>query len=192
MQHDPNEHPDAPGPPPHVERDAVGSPHVERDPGAQHLAGQLPRGPVDSDVDLRIDGRDRRAHDPRVLAAIAVGGALGASARYLISLAWPIAPGGFPVNTLIINIVGCGLIGILMVVVTDVLTQQRLLRPFLGTGVLGGFTTFSTYAVDIQKLITGGYAGTALLYLAATIVGALLAVWTTVTATRALVSRSSR
>nr|WP_184842956.1 fluoride efflux transporter CrcB [Kribbella solani] len=152
----------------------------------------MPRGPVDPDVDLRIDGRDRRAHDPAILTAIAVGGALGASARYLIGLAWPTPSGGFPVNTLLINIAGCGLIGILMVVVTDVLTQQRFLRPFLGTGVLGGFTTFSTYAVDIQKLISGGYAGTALLYLAATIVGALLAVWTTVTATRALVTWRSR
>jgi CrcB protein len=152
----------------------------------------LPKGPVDSDVDLRIDGRAGRAHDPVILGAIAVGGALGATARYLVGLAWPTPAGGFPLSTLLINVVGCGLIGILMVVVTDVLTRQRLLRPFLGTGVLGGFTTFSTYAVDIQQLVTGRHAGTALLYLVTTVVGALLAVRATVSATRALVSWRTR
>ncbi|MEV6892399.1 fluoride efflux transporter CrcB [Kribbella sp. NPDC051137] len=157
-----------------------------------HPVNPLPRGAVDSDVDLRVDGRARRAHDPAILGVIAVGGALGATARYLISLGWPTPAGGFPVNTFVINIVGCGLIGILMVLVTDVFTQQRLVRPFLGTGVLGGFTTFSTYAVDIEKLVTGGHAGTGLLYLAATVVGALLAVRCTVSATRALITWRTR
>ncbi|HWD83321.1 MAG TPA: fluoride efflux transporter CrcB [Kribbella sp.] len=152
----------------------------------------LPRGAVDSDVDLRIDGRPRRTHDPVVIGVIAVGGAIGASARYLIGLGWPTPPAGFPYATLVVNIVGCGLIGILMVLVTDVLTQQRLVRPFLGTGVLGGFTTFSTYAVDIERLISGGHAGTALLYLATTVVGALVAVRTTVTVTRALITWRNR
>ncbi|TCC24495.1 CrcB family protein [Kribbella sindirgiensis] len=152
----------------------------------------MPRGPVDSDVDLRVDGRAQRAHDPAVLGAIAVGGAIGAAARYLVGLGWPTPPGGFPMSTLVINVVGCGLIGILMVVVTDVLPRQRLLRPLLGTGVLGGFTTFSTYAVDIQRLVTGGNAGIALLYLAGTIVGALLAVRATVSATRALITWRTR
>ncbi|MFD3401238.1 fluoride efflux transporter FluC [Kribbella sp. NPDC058693] len=152
-----------------------------------HPLNPLPKGPVDSDVDLRIDGRQRRTHDSVLLTVIAVGGAIGATGRYLVGLAWP-----GPLSTLLINIVGCGLIGILMVLVTDVLTQQRLVRPFLGTGVLGGFTTFSTYALDIQQLVTRGHAGQALLYLAATIVGALLAVRATVTATRALISWRSR
>jgi fluoride exporter len=152
----------------------------------------LPRGPVDSDVDLRIDGRAQRAHDPVIIGAIAAGGAIGAAARYLVGLGCPTPSGGFPVSTLVINVVGCGLIGILMVVVTDVLTRQRLLRPFLGTGVLGGFTTFSTYAVDIQQLVTGRHAGIALLYLATTVLGALLAVRATVSATRALITWRTR
>ncbi|MFG1911377.1 fluoride efflux transporter CrcB [Kribbella sp. NPDC048928] len=158
----------------------------------QHPVDPLPRGPVDSDVDLRIDGRERRAHDPKILGVIAAGGAIGASARYLIGVGWPTPADGFPLGTLVINVVGCGLIGILMVLVTDVLTQQRLLRPFLGTGVLGGFTTFSTYAVDIQHLVAGRHAGTALLYLVTTIVGALLAVRVTVTATRGLITWRAR
>jgi CrcB protein len=157
-----------------------------------HPFNPLPKGPVDSDVDLRIDGRQRRTHDSVLLTVVAVGGAIGATARYLVGLAWPTAPGGFPLGTLLINVVGCGLIGILMVLVTDVLTQQRLLRPFLGTGVLGGFTTFSTYALDIQQLIAGRHAGAALLYLVTTIAGALLSVRATVTATRALITWRTR
>lgn len=157
-----------------------------------HPGTPLPRGPVDSDVDLHVDERDRQAPDPVVLGAIAAGGALGAAARYLVGLGWPTPPGGFPVGTLVINVVGCGLIGILMVLVTDVFTRQRLLRPFLGTGVLGGFTTFSTYAVHIQQLVAGEHAGTALLYLVATVVGALAAVATTVSATRALIAWRTR
>src|SRR5206468_23399 len=53
-----------------------------------------------------------------------------------------------------VNVLGCGLIGVLMVLVGELWTGRRLLRPFLGTGVLGGFTTFSTYAVDLQHLFT--------------------------------------
>ena len=131
---------------------------------------------------------DRHSTDTLVLAVIAAGGAIGAVARYLIGLAWPTPIGAFPASTLAINVLGCALIGILMVLITDVWSRQRLLRPFLGTGVLGGFTTFSTYAVDIQRLVAGAHLGTALLYLAVTPIGALLAVWAAATATRRLVN----
>ena len=131
---------------------------------------------------------DRLSTDAPVLAVIAAGGAVGATARYAIALAWPARAGGFPVAILAVNIIGCALIGVLMVLITDVWSRQRLLRPFLGTGVLGGFTTFSTYAVDVQRLAAGAHVGTALLYLTVTPVGALLAVWATATATRRLVN----
>ena len=152
----------------------------------------LPREPVDSDVDLRVERPVRRTGDTVMLAVIAAGGAIGAAARYLIGVAWPTESGGFPWATLFINIVGCALIGILMVVVTNVLTRQRLVRPFLGAGVLGGFTTFSTYALDIQQLVADRHAGLALLYLAATVGGALIAVWATANLTRTLVGRRAR
>ena len=100
--------------------------------------------------------------------------------------------GTFPASTLAINVLGCALIGVLMVLITDGWSRQRLLRPFLGTGVLGGFTTFSTYTVDIQRLVGGAHPGPALLYLALTPIGALLAVWMTATTTRRLVSRRIR
>ena len=123
-----------------------------------------------------------------MLATISAGGATGAAARYLIEATWPTPAGAFPVGTLAINVLGCALIGVLMVLTTQVWSRQRLIRPFLGTGVLGGFTTFSTYAVDIQLLVGGAHMGTALLYLALTPIGALLAVWATTNATRRLVS----
>lgn len=150
------------------------------------------REPVDSDVDLHQgrlsqQGRHGRA-DIAVLAAVAAGGAAGAAARYLIGAAWPTPVGTFPASTLAINVLGCALIGVLMVLITDVWSRPRLLRPFLGTGVLGGFTTFSTYTVDIQRLVTGAHPGPALLYLALTPIGALLAVWMTATTTRRLVN----
>jgi len=63
-----------------------------------------------------------------------------------------------------------------LVLVTEVWTAHELVRPFLGTGVLGGYTTFSTYSVDVQQLVTAGSAGTALLYLAGTLAAALVAV----------------
>ncbi|MEU9986901.1 fluoride efflux transporter CrcB [Streptomyces sp. NPDC048045] len=112
-----------------------------------------------------------------VVAMVAVGGALGAAARYALTLAWPTPAGGFPWATFWTNVVGCAVIGVFMVLITDVWAAHRLVRPFFGTGVLGGFTTFSTYAVDIRKLVDAGHPRTGLAYLAATLVGALAAVW---------------
>ncbi|MFG2466917.1 fluoride efflux transporter CrcB [Streptomyces canus] len=119
-----------------------------------------------------------------VVAVVALGGSLGAAARYALSLHWPTPPGGFPWATFWTNVVGCAVIGVFMVVITDVWAAHRLVRPFFGTGVLGGFTTFSTYAVDIQKLVDHGRPATGLAYLAATLLAALTAVWLAATATR--------
>jgi len=124
-----------------------------------------------------------RAQAP-VVAVVALGGALGALARYALSLALPTPAGGFPWATFWTNVTGCAVIGVFMVVVTDVWAAHRLVRPFFGTGVLGGFTTFSTYAVDIQKLVSSGHARTGLAYLALTLYAALAAVSLAVAATR--------
>ncbi|MDF2259933.1 CrcB family protein [Streptomyces ferralitis] len=122
------------------------------------------------------------------LAVISAGGALGASARYGAALLWPTAHGAFPWTTLLVNAVGCAVIGVFMVVVTEGLSAHHLVRPFFGTGVLGGFTTFSTYAVDAQHLLTGSQIGTALVYLAGTAVAALVSVWAAAALTRRVIS----
>ncbi|MBY8866160.1 fluoride efflux transporter CrcB [Streptomyces sennicomposti] len=145
--------------------------------------------PTDPDVDLRVPAQRRelgRGQWP-VIAAVAVGGAAGACARYGAALLWPTATGAFPWSTFWVNVIGCGVIGVFMVIITDVWAAHRLVRPFFGTGVLGGFTTFSTYAVDIQRLVDGGHARTGLLYLAATMLAALTAVWATANLTRRVI-----
>lgn len=128
----------------------------------------------------------RRA-DLGVLAAISVGGALGSLARWGVGAALPHGSGGVPWSTFLDNVVGAFLLGTLMVLVLEVWPPTRLVRPFLGVGVLGGFTTFSTYLLDTQDLLRSGRPGTALLYLFGTLVVGLLASWSGVTVTRAVV-----
>lgn len=123
-----------------------------------------------------------------VIAAVAVGGALGACARHGVGRLWSSSPPAFPWTTLGVNVIGCALIGVLMVLVTEVWTPHRLVRPFLGTGVLGGFTTFSAYAADIRHLVVTGHAHTGIAYLALTLTAALIAVWCATATTRHLVS----
>ncbi|MDT7567232.1 MAG: fluoride exporter [Pseudonocardiales bacterium] len=118
--------------------------------------------------------------------AVAAGGALGALARYGLALAIPPVPGHFPLATFLTNVVGGLLIGVLIVVLTELTTPHPLARPFLVTGILGGFTTFSTYAVDVEHLLAAHAVGVALGYLMGTLVAALAATWVGILATRAV------
>ncbi|MFI0943184.1 fluoride efflux transporter CrcB [Streptomyces sp. NPDC021020] len=153
------------------------------------VPAEEPRSP-DSPVPPRPRGHGEG--QAPVVAVVAVGGAIGASARYGAGLLWPTASGAFPWTTLVINVVGCAVIGVFMVLITETWTVHRLVRPFFGTGILGGFTTFSTYAVDVQQLVQHGHARTALAYLASTLLAALFAVWLAAAATRVLMSRRTR
>ncbi|GLW54588.1 hypothetical protein Kpho01_25990 [Kitasatospora phosalacinea] len=130
----------------------------------------------------------------RVVAAVSAGGVLGAGARYGAGLLWPTSGDAFPWTTLGVNVLGCAVIGVVLVVLTEGRrTPNPLLRPFLATGILGGFTTFSTYAVDGQRLFDHALPGRALLYLGGTLLAALAAVWAAAGATRAvLLARSER
>lgn len=155
--------------------------------------------PVDPDVSASDLERSRsrggstwRGGEGPVLLVVAIGGALGALARYAAGQWWPTPAGTFPWTTFAINVVGCFLIGVLLVLVSEVFSPHRLIRPVLGTGVLGGFTTFSAYAVDAQRLINERHAGTALAYLAATVTAALVAVSVAVRATRVIASAARR
>lgn len=122
----------------------------------------------------------------RVLAAVAAGGVLGAEARYGIGVAWPHPPTAFPWPTLLVNSSGCLLIGVLMVVITERARTHPLVRPFLGVGVLGGYTTFSTFAVDVVTLARVGHPVAAGAYLVATPLAALVAVAAGVRGARAV------
>ena len=134
--------------------------------------------PIDPDIDLHVQAQRRELvrHQGPVLAAVAFGGGLGALARYALALLLPTRPAQFPWGTFVINTLGCLLIGVLMVLITEVWTVHRLVRPFLGVGVLGGFTTFSTYALEIRNLLHTGAVAVAFVYLVGTFLAAMLAV----------------
>lgn len=103
---------------------------------------------------------------PTVLQ-VALGGAIGAAARYGVGVAL-YRPGAFPVAILTANIVGCFLMGLIVVF----LGQRALghLTPFLMTGVLGGFTTFSAFSLEAYTLFERGDTGQAALYVALSVV----------------------
>ena len=84
-----------------------------------------------------------------LLLLVAVGGALGSLARYGVAVAMPPGRATLPVATLLVNVLGCLLLGVLV----GALPRARWLRPLLGTGVLGGFTTFSTFALETDRLL---------------------------------------
>ncbi|MFF7891830.1 fluoride efflux transporter CrcB [Streptomyces sp. NPDC007907] len=148
-------------------------------PESLHVRASTPRRP------------SWRAQAP-VVTVVALGGGVGATARYAASLWWPSPAGGFPWTTFGVNIAGCAVIGVFMVIITEVGTPHPLVRPFFGTGVLGGFTTFSTYAVDIRRLVDGGQAATGLAYLVTTPLAALTAVWLAAGTTRRVLKRRQR
>jgi CrcB protein len=126
------------------------------------------------------------------LGVIALGGGIGAVGRYGLAELWPTRPGAFPWATFTVNVSGCLLIGVLMVLISEVLSVHRLVRPFLGVGVLGGFTTFSTYAAETRGLLAPGTVGLAFAYLAGTVLAALLAVIAGVWLTRAATGAGRR
>lgn len=150
--------------------------------------------PVDPDVDLRVqlDRTELVRHHGSVLAVIAAGGALGALGRQLMTEALPTAAGGLPWGTYLVNVGGSLLIGILMAVLGLRPHHHRLVRPFLGVGVLGGFTTFSTYAVQSHELVRSGHPVLAIAYLGGTVLSALLAVVAGVMLVRRLAGRRRR
>ncbi len=113
----------------------------------------------------------------QIVGVIALGGVLGAEARYGVDRVAAGNASDIPWATLIVNVTGCLLIGVLMVVLLELTAPHRLLRPFVGIGVLGGFTTFSAYAVEVQVLLDDGRALAALAYLAATPVLAVAFCW---------------
>ena len=127
-----------------------------------------------------------------VLALISAGGALGSLARWGTSAAWPGTDARSVLATLQVNVLGAGLIGLLMVLVRRRGIEGRYARPFLGVGVLGGYTTFSTYALDVHGLLLDHRVGWAGAYLVSTVVLGLLAAWAGIVLGRALLGLAGR
>jgi CrcB protein len=125
------------------------------------------------------------------LAAIAAGGGLGSVARYLISQAFP-AGHGFPWAIFAINVSGSFALGLLMIYLLQVWRPRRLLRPFLAIGLLGGYTTFSTYAAGIVTLINDHAPARAGAYALSSVAAGLAAAWCGAAAGRRMSGRPRR
>jgi CrcB protein len=121
---------------------------------------------------------------PDVLLAIALGGAIGGVARYGVALALPTRPGHFPWDTFLINVSGSLLLGLLVVLLAERFPPSRYARPFIGTGILGAYTTFSTFGIETDLLIRDGHPGIAAGYALGTLAGALIAAWIGIVAGR--------
>jgi fluoride exporter len=140
-----------------------------------------------------FEPRHRRARVQRdVLAAVAAGGALGAPARYGFIRLMATRAGTFPWATLIVNVSGCAALGFLLVLVLDRFPPTRYVRPFVATGFLGAYTTFSTFTVETDLLVKGGRAGIALLYVVVSLVAGIAATFAGIGAARRLPVRPRR
>lgn len=119
------------------------------------------------------------------LLQVAIGGAIGASLRYLSSVAAMrlIGP-GFPWATLFVNILGSFVMGVLVVTLAH--KDANRLAPFLMTGILGGFTTFSAFSLDTVTLWDRGVPMTAALYVLGSVALSLLAIVLGMLAARAV------
>ncbi len=122
-----------------------------------------------------------------VLLVIAAGGALGSLARWGLGELLRSPRDGFPWATFTENISGGLALGMLMVLLLDVWPPHRYLRPFLGVGLLGGYTTFSTYMLESRHLLVAGRTSLAFTYLAGTLLAGLAAVWLGVASARVAV-----
>jgi CrcB protein len=113
-----------------------------------------------------------------IVAAVAVGGAIGAVSRYALSLAaarlWP--EQNLPIGTLAANLIGCLAIGVLAGASLERIDLSPPVRSFLFVGLLGGFTTFSSFGLEAWLLFRENGPGWAALYVAFQVVSGLLAV----------------
>ncbi|HEY8525011.1 MAG TPA: CrcB family protein [Acidimicrobiales bacterium] len=121
----------------------------------------------------RARGRGRA--EPSVLAAIALGGALGAPVRYGVTQLFPGGLGRFPWGTVTANVTGSFALGLALALILDRFPPTRYLRPFVATGFLGAYTTYSTFAVEADLLVRDGSPIVAVGYAAGSLLAGLAA-----------------
>lgn len=112
------------------------------------------------------------------IAIVAAGGAIGSVFRYLAGV-WSVRLAGanFPWGTLAVNVVGSFLIGLLVELVARRMNASAEMRLFLVTGVLGGFTTFSSFSLDAVSLFERGAPGLSAVYILASLIVSISAVF---------------
>ena len=119
------------------------------------------------------------------LVMVAAGGALGASMRFLVGhWALRLLGPGFPWGTLAVNVLGSFAMGVLAVMLMERAGAWARFAPFALTGVLGGFTTFSAFSLDVLSLIERGKPGLAMVYVGASVAVSIGALWLGLTVAR--------
>ncbi|HEY5109861.1 MAG TPA: fluoride efflux transporter CrcB [Acidimicrobiales bacterium] len=133
----------------------------------------MPESPGTNGPSPRHPGAEHPHHGPGPMAAIAGGGALGTLARYGVERAVAADTLGFPWATLTVNVVGSFVLGVVITLLAGRWPDDRWLRPLVAVGFCGGFTTFSTFALEIDQRARHGHAGAAAAYLVASLVAGL-------------------
>lgn len=164
--------------------------HLPIDPDLAPDDGSQPAVPGTGPASAR--NRHRRRTKPTVLAAIAVGGALGAPARYGVAQWVRTAPDAFPWATFLTNVSGSFALGLILALILERFPPTKYLRPFIATGFLGAYTTYSTFAVETDMLVKDGRFLLALTYAGASLLAGFLAAWAGIWAGRAVPSPPRR
>jgi CrcB protein len=164
---------------------SIGGQHpVNSDAGG----GDGGRLPIDPDVDAAEDACQHRGASPfeqrrrsrwpklraDVIGAVFVGGCVGGALRYAATSGSAAPTGGFPWATFAVNVAGAFILALVIIIAADIV-PSRYLRPLLGTGFCGAFTTFSSVVLATDQLFTHGHRRTAVVYLLATIAAGLCA-----------------
>ncbi len=151
------------------------------------------RWPVDPDVTADDVAAPRHTViDARRLAVVFAGGLVGGCARYEAVTHWASAAGRFPWSTFVVNTVGAFVLGVLVVVVSEVLGPSTYARPLIGAGFCGALTTFSSVAVQFDELAAHGHLGLGCGYLFASLVAGLVVAATGVWFARRLPPTAAR
>lgn len=129
---------------------------------------------------------------PGVLIAIAIGGALGAPARYEVAQLIHVPKDGFPWATFWTNVSGAFVLGLFLTLIIERFPPSRYPRPFFAIGFLGAYTTFSTMAVETVLLIKDGRAPLGVFYICASIVSGLAVAYAGIVLGRLLPARARK
>ncbi len=158
-------------------------PHLPVDPDLS------PDDPGEPSLWHRPTARIHRSRQPEVLALIAAGGFIGALGRYELGLVWKTPPSGIPWVTFTINTSGAFLLGVILTILLELPRPNRYLRPFLCVGVLGAWTTMSTFAVETDLLLKDRHLGAGISYVAVTVIVGLSVVWLGIVTGRGVAGR---
>ena len=134
----------------------------------------MPQLPIDPDVDEPSRPRSPQ-FAPSLVLAVFIGGVFGGLARYGIGRAAPPRADGFPWDIFAINIAGAFALAVLLVLVLEALPPTRYVRPALGTGFIGAFTTFSSLTVATDQLFAHSHPALAIVYIFGSVFAGLLA-----------------